>query len=201
MNSSDRGDFERELAVLFAAIDKPVTEARSEAFWRGLAKMSMLEFSRSVERLLQDLQEGEAPRYFSVADVWAARRRLRAAPVVYVHEQPIQQQPMDGWDVRANELLLKHLATRLGADPRAYGPLTAFVPRTPAPCYSPEQERATGVLVAYKRAWAADMREAANAANEVAIETQQEAWADCMARAEEIITHRVKQPTLLEVRA
>lgn len=199
MNSGDRVEFDRELAVLFAALDKPVSEARSEAFWRGLAKMSLTDFARCVERLLQELTEGEAPRYFTVSDIWNAKRRLRAPPTVYVHERREAAGTMDGWEVRANRLLLKHLGTRLAADPRAYGPVMPGVPG--GTCYFPEQERATAVLVAYKRAWASDMRESADSENSVPITAQQEAWRDCMGRAESEIARLAAMPVLLEAHA
>lgn len=198
MTSGDRAEFERELAVLFAAIDKPVTEARSEAFWRGVAKMSLPEFSRCIELLLRELSEGETPRYFSVSDLWAAKRRSRAPPVTYMHQQSAPGS-WDGWDVRANHLLLKHLSMRLAADSRAYGPRRSCLPGET--CYSPEQERATIVLLGYKHAWARDMREAAAELGEVRIETQREAWRDCMARAEAEIAHQARQPALLEAHA
>lgn len=196
MNSTDRTDFERELAVLFAAIDRPLTEARTEAFWRGLAKMALPEFCRCVERLLTELEEGDSPKYFTVSDLWAVKRRLRAAPVTYVHEHRGTEGRFDGWELRANRWLMRHIGERLRGDSQAYGPVKPCVPGEL--CYSPEQALAVPVLVQYKRAWITDMREAADESNSVPMAEQHSAWRDCMQRAEAEIVRQLREPMLVE---
>lgn len=99
----------------------------------------------------------------------------------------------DAWDIRANRLLLAHITKRLSVAPRCYGPIKPFNFRlqsdgryeNPA---SPEQAAATAVLVAYKCAWARDMREWEGSPTG---EEQRLAWEDCMSRAEtEIVAGR-----------
>lgn len=70
----------------------------------------------------------------------------------------------DDWDMTANRHLLAHILR--AAQERRY--------------YNPEQ---TAVLVAYKKAWAQDMREEV-VNGEVPVTRQRETWAQCMQRAE-----------------
>ena len=78
MQASDRAEFETILEELFAAFDKPLTDAKREAFWKGLQRMTLVEFARCRDLLLEELSDGEPRRTFAVSDVWAARHRLRA---------------------------------------------------------------------------------------------------------------------------
>jgi len=83
MQTDDRAEFERILAEMFAALDKPLTEAKQGAFWKGLSRISLIEFSRCRDRLLQELSDGEPRKSFGLSDVWALRNRMRArAPAI-----------------------------------------------------------------------------------------------------------------------
>lgn len=85
----------------------------------------------------------------------------------------------DGWDITGNNRFLNYVKTRLANHPRAWG-----VPG------STKQAEATRIAVAYKNAWAQDMREAGTldaATGEFAMpprEVQDRTWIDAMGRAE-----------------
>lgn len=85
----------------------------------------------------------------------------------------------DGWAITSNNRFLKYITKRLTAHPRAWG-----VPG------SAQQAEATQIAVAYKNAWAQDMREAGlvdTTTGELtqALREQQDAsWISCMGRAE-----------------
>ena len=85
----------------------------------------------------------------------------------------------DGWAITSNNRFFKYIGHRLTAEPRAWGP--------PA---STQQAAATRIAVAYKNAWAQDMRDADTVdtqSGEVVRLSQAEqdrAWVDCMKRAE-----------------
>jgi hypothetical protein len=169
----ERKAFDANLAEIFAAIDKPLGDATREAFWKGLQDMSILEFARIRDLLLQDFRErDEPPRKFTLGDIWTTRKRLRAAA------PPKDDTPKwdgDVWDQVANQQLLRHITTRIPADPLRYG-------------HRSELRFATNInaLVAMKNRWAAIMREAAGPDGVPASE-QRQCWDECMRQAEEII--------------
>lgn len=178
MQPDDRAEFERHLAVLFAALDKPCTETKQEAFWKGCTSMTLVEFARCCEHMLSELKDGEPRRTLSVPDLWAAKKRLRAASPVVQLEPKKDNWKGDPWDIHANTRFMKYITTRLAANSRRWGDPN-----------SREQKAATEVLLAYKHAWARDMREwdFDRVTGEVLLPSasdQQSAWDECMARAE-----------------
>ena len=97
-------EFEEQLKLLFAAIDKPLGDVKVEAFRLGLKHMPLPTLSRSVRLLIEELQNNEAPKNFSVSNVWAASKRLRAqAP-----PPPVSTEPSDPWLEAGNSHLLAH---------------------------------------------------------------------------------------------
>lgn len=99
-------------------------------------------------------------------------RKLVALP-------PPDDRKFDGADLSANERLLKYITTRLPANPHAWG--------LPG---SAQQREAVQILVAYKNAWAQDMREWGGidpSTGELVRATSAEQdsnWKGCMERAE-----------------
>lgn len=193
MQESDRAEFEVILAEMFAAIDKPLWEAPRNAFWKGLRKMSLIEFSRCRDKIVADLADGETPRKFGVSDVWVAKNKLRVtAPIMPVGDG----WPGDDWLAAANQHLLKYIRTQLAADSQRYGRGPSYRAMTePARVAdktldaAPEFVRNVNTLVKYKNIWTDQMRLSATA-DGVPIEEQQEVWAECMKRAEaEIANH------------
>jgi len=182
VQESDRVEFKRLLEALFGALNKPVTEGCENGFWKGLEKMSLPMFGRCVEFLLQELEQKETPRGFSVSDVWAARRKLKAPAQTYLHQQPESPEGWKGdrWDIQANMRLLEYLTKRLSRDPRCYGEVSRAIPWAADAVATAEQRACTRILVGYKGAWARDMREEPNATAEF----RDDCWRDCMMRAE-----------------
>jgi hypothetical protein len=92
------------------------------------------------------------------------------------------ERKFDACVIPANQRLQKYIMTRLAREPRAWGPPN-----------SAQQARATAILVAYKNAWARDMREWGTPdpqTGEIPPPTPAEeeaAWNDCMQRAEQDI--------------
>lgn len=157
MLEADRAEFDRILGELFAAIDKPLGESQRSAFWKGLQTMGLIELARCRDLLIEELRDGEIPRRFGLPDIWAAKRRLRAAAPVKPIDDGFRG---DHWDVAANNHLMAVVLRSLA------------VKR----CYNPEETR---ILVRYKNAWAQDMRETA-VNDEVDPQIQRTAWRDFM---------------------
>lgn len=92
---------------------------------------------------------------------------------------PADTRQFDGWDITANNRFWKYITKRLTDEPRAWG----------APS-STQQAEATRIGVAYKNAWAQDMREAYMVdpvSGEIVLpsnEEQSSTWIKCMGRAE-----------------
>lgn len=89
MEANERKAFDTILGEMFAAIDKPLGDVKTEAFWKGLQRLSILDMARIRDEMLVTLETGEPPKTFSVSDIWAYKRKLRArAPVVANQRQP-----------------------------------------------------------------------------------------------------------------
>jgi hypothetical protein len=79
---NERKAFDTIVGEMFAAIDKPLGDVKTEAFWKGLQRLSILDMARIRDELLVTLETTEPPKTFSVSDIWALKRKLRArAPV------------------------------------------------------------------------------------------------------------------------
>ncbi len=72
MLESEHEAFDKILAELFASIDKPLGEAQRTAFWRGLNRMSLAEFSRCRDKILADLASGDL---IDITDLSGAKGR------------------------------------------------------------------------------------------------------------------------------
>lgn len=202
MQESDRSEFEKCLAEIFAAIDKPLGEAQREAFWRGLRQMSLVEFSRCRDKILADLAEGETPRKFGVSDIWVVKGKLRAALPMHHTDDGWRG---DDWLAAANGHLLGYIRKQLAADSMRYGAGPSYGAMTdPARKANktldaaPDFVRNVNTLVKFKNLWADQMRLSATA-DGVPITEQREVWAECMKRAEAEISaagsHRPRSET------
>lgn len=97
-------EFEEQMKLLFAAIDKPLGDVKVEAFRVGLKNMSLPTLSRSVRLLIEEMEQSEPPKSFSVSNIWSASKRLRArAP-----EPKASIEPPDPWAEAGNLHLLAH---------------------------------------------------------------------------------------------
>ena len=75
MISTDRPDFEAQLAVLFGGFQGFLTPPRVEAFWRGLQKMPLSTFVRCVDQALGENGSDKLP---TVSTIWQISNTLRA---------------------------------------------------------------------------------------------------------------------------
>lgn len=74
MYNSERAEFDELLRQLCAGFNKPVGD-RSEAYWKGLSRMSLVEFARCVEFALGEQGPKDIP---TTPQVWGIRKQLRA---------------------------------------------------------------------------------------------------------------------------
>jgi hypothetical protein len=187
MLSTEREEFLQRLRVLFAGLDKPLGEAKEDAFWKGLANMSLIEFGRCCDLVLEELVDRdrlvEFRKMFTPGDIWAAKQRLRVRAAARPTEPDSKRVwTGDAWDMRANRLLLAHLGDQARAgvhycdEETRQGLRKAGEP-------SDESRALMAPLIAYKHAWAQDMRESADSEGRVPISVQMAAWRDCMQRA------------------
>jgi hypothetical protein len=79
MLSTERQEFEDQLAVLFGGFPQFLTQPRIESYWRGLLKMPLPVFTRCVDQVLGERGEEKLP---TVNRIWQVSRELRA------HAQP-----------------------------------------------------------------------------------------------------------------
>jgi len=74
MLSTDRGEFETQMRTLCEGFNLPAA-AKLEAYWTGMAKMSLVEFTRCVEHALGE----QGPEKFpTTGQLWRIRAQLRA---------------------------------------------------------------------------------------------------------------------------
>lgn len=163
MQENDREAFDVILAEIFAAIDKPLGEAQRSVFWKGLKDLGLVEFARIRDYLVREYREYEQPpRKFTVADIWAARKRLRAAAP---KKDPANDWKGDEWDEKANLRLLGYVLRKAYQREKI----------------SPE---ATWVLVEHKNRWSALMR-AGGDFEAVPMADQDAAWIGAIRAAEQ----------------
>lgn len=158
MDVNDRVEFERHFSILCAAFDVPCTPDRQEAYWTSLARMSILTFARTVERILTEEDWTRIPK---PSQVWGSSKRLRAAAPEEPRDDGFRG---DTWDAVANRHLL---ALILRSWQRGKH-------------YSAEE---TATLVRQKNSWAADMRDLANE-SQVHVDLQRKVWNDYMGASE-----------------
>lgn len=110
MQSSDREHFLIQLARLCAGFDIPVTKAREDAYWSGLAAMSLAQFARCIDFAVGPHYDDE--KFPTTGRLWKIHRSFRSAPQHAIIEQPIDSR--DHLEYYANRLLLRHMGHRLG---------------------------------------------------------------------------------------
>lgn len=104
MNATDRPEFTSQLKLLCAGFNVPVGD-REEAYWKGLANLSLPEFSRCVEYALGEAGPEKIP---TTRQIWGIRKELRARRFSGpVEQQPAQPEiPYTKAEIMANELLI-----------------------------------------------------------------------------------------------
>lgn len=111
MLSTDREDFEAQVATLCAGFNIPATPERQEAFWIGMAKMSLIEFSRCVEFALSE----EGPDKFpSTKAIWRLHRDIKSNARAHTQHVVHRGEQQDHLLYYANRMFLRHIAMRGG---------------------------------------------------------------------------------------
>lgn len=169
MQESDREAFDVILAEIFAAIDKPLGEAQRSVFWKGLKDLGIVEFARIRDMLVRQYREyDDPPRKFTIGDIWAARKKLRAAAP---SKSSAPEWKGDQWDEKGNFRLLGYVLRKC-VNRQKIGP------------------EATWVLVAHKNRWTALMR-ASGDFDDVTMRDQDDAWLETIRAAEAEISREM----------
>ena len=110
MQANDREEFETQLGRLCAGFNVPVTKHRVNAYWSGLAKMSLAQFSRVIDFALAEYGPDDVP---PTKGIWRIHRQLRApdAGQEQATEKKVEEDHLEWF---ANRLLFLHLSHRGG---------------------------------------------------------------------------------------
>lgn len=104
MLSTERSDFETQLAVLFGGYPTFLTPPRIEAYWRGLSKMQLSVFVRCVDYSLGESGTDKLP---TVNALWQISRHLRAQTTPQKQAAPPPMHPLQGATLSALLSLLR----------------------------------------------------------------------------------------------
>lgn len=121
MLSTERTDFESQLAVLFGGFPTFLTPPRIEAYWRGLQKMQLSVFVRCVDYALSESGGEKLP---TVNAIWQISRNLRS--VAPPRQQANDAPPVDHFANLGNRWLLAFLLNKQGASPACLPQLLAI---------------------------------------------------------------------------
>lgn len=183
MVEADRVAFQGMLAALFGAHNRTVWDGAASGYWKGLSKMSLMQFERCVEKALEKLAHAErgVSKIPTVAELWDISRGIRS------YERPVTtDEPKwlgDDWDTAANLILLGYFDRQ-----KEHGRMERYAPDSPYSAKAhhvvvgPLTKERTAIMVKWKNAWARDMRED-RALYDGKLDGKK-AWADCMALAE-----------------
>jgi hypothetical protein len=109
MLSTDREQFEAQLAALCAGYNVPSTKDRQEAYWTGLAKMSLLQFVRCVEYALG--QDGP-DKFPTTGMLWKLHKAAKNQTQTVKNAPQIEEK--DHLLFFANRMFMRHIVNRGG---------------------------------------------------------------------------------------
>jgi len=114
MLSTDRGEFKAQLLILCAGYNVPIGD-REEAYWKGLSKMSLIEFARCVEFALGETSP-HPDKIPTTGQIWNIRRTMKtASPLPDGCLAPAQRpQHRENLAAFANRLMVRHIIWRHG---------------------------------------------------------------------------------------
>ena len=181
MNLDEKPRFHELLNSLFGAHGRTVWDGALAGYWKGLEKMSLMQFERVVGKAIEKLQYTErgVAKVPTVPELWDLHRGTR-------YEQPRpQQEPAwtgDAWDVAANLALLAYFERKKGErEIDRYAPDSPYSDRLRHVVVGERTKARTAVMVKWKNLWARDMREdRAEGGNREG----KQYFADCMNHAE-----------------
>ncbi len=108
MLSTDREEFAAQMRLLCDGFNVPLSE-RVEAYFKGCAKMSLIEFARCVEYALGADGPEKIP---TTGQLWKILHALKSRAQIHTYEQP--KDTRDHLAFYANRLLLRHIGNRGG---------------------------------------------------------------------------------------
>jgi hypothetical protein len=111
VQSTDREQFEEQLGVLCAGFNLPVTPHRRDAYWRGLAKMSLAQLSRCVDLAVSEEGPDDLP---TPKQIWRMHRGFRSQGALVATQEQAKEDPRDHLLFFANRMFLRHLTDRGG---------------------------------------------------------------------------------------
>lgn len=120
MLSTDRAEFESQLGKLCAGLNVPMTTERIEAYWTGLAKMSLLQFVRVIDHALG---EDGPDKFPTVPGIWKILKAARNTSTQVT--QTIAGQQQDHLLYFANRMFWRVLGARIS---EGMGSTGRFVP-------------------------------------------------------------------------
>lgn len=149
MLSTERADFETHLGVLFGGYPTFLTPPRTEAYWRGLARMPLSVFVRCVDYALGESGTDKLP---TVNAIWQISRNLRSPPKPQIQAQPALAHPFQG---AANGALLSLLNSKGPASDDCIAKLVALKNRIVAdlPTDADPAEVRDVLIQAFERIW------------------------------------------------
>lgn len=100
MQVAERNEFEEQLAILCAGFNVPATAHRRHAYFTGLAKMSLAQFTRCVEHALTEEGPEDLP---TAKGIWRIHRDIRRAPHM---QAAVKKEDPDHLEYFANRLML-----------------------------------------------------------------------------------------------
>lgn len=118
MQTSEMADFEEQLGILCAGFNVPSTAHRKQAYFAGLAKMSIVQFVRCVEHAVSEDGPEDLP---TPKGIWRIHREFRKGPAAAANAPQITEQ--DHLICFANRLFMRHVTNRGGL-----GSLGKFMP-------------------------------------------------------------------------
>lgn len=112
MESSQRPEFDLQFALLCAGYNIPPTPVRQQAYFTGLAKMTLAQFIRVVEQAISEEGPDDFPTSKGIWKLHHQLRNRRAAGPSKPEEPP--GDPRDHLLFYANRMFLRHVMTRGG---------------------------------------------------------------------------------------
>lgn len=123
MQLADRAQFDSQLGALCAGFNVPVTELRSEAYWRGLERMQLSQFARVVSHALG---EDGPERIPTASQCWAIWKQIRHRRAPTAESPPVAPAPQfDHFHGFGQRCLLRFLRSVGGVDDGTLGRLVA----------------------------------------------------------------------------
>lgn len=108
MQPSERDEFDDQLAILCAGFNLPATPHRKQAYFAGLAKMTLVQFVRCIEHAVSE----EGPEEFPTPrGIWRIHREFRKGHAQSSVPQIVEQ---DHLLFFANRLFFRHVVNRGG---------------------------------------------------------------------------------------